>query len=130
MNSLTNAVNSKRISLVSRARSLGWTFFALFAMPGILMAQDFGGSETDERIGDFFSNIEGLLNIASIAVVTIAIIFAGYQIAFAHKRIADVAPILIGGLLIGAAAQIARMLLGPDEGGVALLMQAMPMLYA
>ncbi len=51
----------------------------------------------------FFNNINGLLNIASIAVVTIAVIFAGYQIAFAHKRIADVAPILIGGVLIGAA---------------------------
>jgi type IV secretion system protein VirB2 len=49
---------------------------------------------------------------ASIAVVTIAVIFAGYQIAFAHKRIGDVAPILIGGVLIGAAGQIARMLLG------------------
>ena len=50
------------------------------------------------------------MNLISIAVVTIAVIFAGYQIAFAHKRIADVAPILIGGVLIGAAGQIARML--------------------
>ncbi|RYG94098.1 MAG: type VI secretion protein, partial [Alphaproteobacteria bacterium] len=58
---------------------------------------------------------------ASIAVVTIAVVFAGYQIAFAHKRISDVAPVLIGGFLIGAAAQIARMLLGDatlEEGGV------------
>ena len=46
----------------------------------------------------------------SVTVVTIAIIFAGYQIAFAHKRISDVAPILIGGVLIGAAGQIAKML--------------------
>lgn len=37
-------------------------------------------------------------------------IFAGYQIAFAHKRISDVAPVLIGGVLIGAAGQIAKML--------------------
>ena len=29
-----------------------------------------------------------------------------------HKRIADVAPILIGGFLIGAAAQVAKMLIG------------------
>ena len=58
----------------------------------------------------FVKNIHTILNLISIAVVTIAIIFAGYQIAFAHKRIADVAPILIGGVLIGAAGQIARML--------------------
>lgn len=53
-----------------------------------------------------------ILKVASILVVTIAIIFAGYQIAFAHKRIADVAPILIGGLLIGAAGQLATMVIG------------------
>jgi type IV secretion system protein VirB2 len=47
--------------------------------------------------------------------VTIAVVFAGYQIAFAHKRIADVAPILIGGVLIGAAGQIAKMVIG-DTG--------------
>ena len=77
-------------------------------------AADFGGADT--KVCGFFDNINGLLNIASIAVVTIAIIFAGYQIAFAHKRIADVAPILIGGLLIGAAGQMARMLMGADGG--------------
>ena len=58
----------------------------------------------------FVKNIHTILNLISIAVVTIAVIFAGYQIAFAHKRIADVAPILIGGVLIGAAGQIAGML--------------------
>lgn len=68
--------------------------------------------DTDKKVCGFFNNINGLLNMASIAVVTLAIIIAGYQIAFAHKRIADVAPILIGGLLIGAATQIAKMLLG------------------
>ncbi len=91
-------------------------FVGLLMVPGMVMAQaqDFGGA--DAKVCGFFTNIKGLLNIASIAVVTIAIIFAGYQIAFAHKRIADVAPILIGGLLIGAAGQLARMLMGADGG--------------
>ncbi|CRX68842.1 TrbC/VirB2 family protein [Stenotrophomonas sp. BSUC-16] len=75
---------------------------------------NYGG--TDGKVCGFFSSVNGLLNMASIAVVTIAVIFAGYQIAFAHKRIGDVAPILIGGVLIGAAGQIARMLLGDDFG--------------
>ena len=69
---------------------------------GVALAQaapDFGG--TDSKVTGFLQNINGLLNLASIAVVTIAVIFAGYQIAFAHKRISDVAPILIGGFLIG-----------------------------
>lgn len=101
----------------------------LLAYSSAIWAQDFGG--TDTKVCGFFNSLNGLLNMASIAVVTIAIVFAGYQIAFAHKRIADVAPILIGGLLIGAAAQIARMLLGPEAGEcTALLMQVVPGYYA
>jgi type IV secretion system protein VirB2 len=104
---------------------------ALLATPGLALAQaapDFGG--TDSKVTGFLQNINGLLNLASIAVVTIAVIFAGYQIAFAHKRIADVAPILIGGFLIGAAAQIAKMLVGDGGGAVALVFQALPPIYA
>ena len=101
-----------------------------FAMsPLLVFAQGFGGADT--KVCGFFENVNGLLNMASIAVVTIAIIFAGYQIAFAHKRIADVAPILVGGLLIGAAAQIARMLLGPEAGEcTAMLGVLLPVSYA
>lgn len=84
---------------------------ALVALPETALA--FAG--TDTTVKSFFKNVNGLLNIASVAVVTIAVIFAGYQIAFAHKRIADVAPILIGGFLIGAAAQLANMLLGKGD---------------
>ena len=104
---------------------------ALMAAPGLALAQaapDFGG--TDSKVTGFLQNINGLLNLASIAVVTIAVIFAGYQIAFAHKRISDVAPILIGGFLIGAAAQIAKMLVGDGGGAVATVMNILPALYA
>ena len=104
---------------------------ALLGTPGLVLAQaapDFGG--TDGKVTGFLQNINGLLNLASIAVVTIAVIFAGYQIAFAHKRISDVAPILVGGFLIGAAAQIAKMLVGDGGGAVATVMDVLPALYA
>jgi len=85
-------------------------------LPAMAFAQATGGggdfTETGATTKKFFDNVNGLLNVASISVVTIAVIFAGYQIAFAHKRISDVAPILIGGFLIGAAAQVAKMLIG------------------
>jgi type IV secretion system protein VirB2 len=101
----------------------------LAAVPSLALAQAFGGADT--KVCGFFENVNGLLNMASIAVVTIAIIIAGYQIAFAHKRIADVAPILVGGLLIGAAAQIARMLLGPEAGDCAVAaLSTLPVGYA
>lgn len=81
----------------------------------------------DHTCAKLFGNINALLNVASIAVVTIAIIFAGYQIAFNHKRIGDVAPVLIGGFLIGAAAQIAKMLLPDDVTSTAMaVVQLLP----
>lgn len=70
-----------------------------------------GLADTDTRVCGFLNNVTKLLNMGSIAVVTIAVIVAGYQIAFAHKRISEVSPILIGGVLIGAAGQIANMIL-------------------
>lgn len=85
-------------------------FVALLTVPAFAQEYD----ATEDKVCGFLSNFRGLLTVASIAVVTIAVIFAGYQIAFAHKRIGDVAPILIGGLLIGAAGQIAAMIM-PDN---------------
>jgi len=92
---------------------MGLVLVATIAMPDLAFAQDFAG--TDTKVCGFFKNINSLLNMASIAVVTISIIFSGYQIAFNHKRISEVATILLGGVLIGAAAQIAKMLIG-DTG--------------
>lgn len=87
---------------------------ACLALPELAFATPDEGGEFEGQACDFLNNITGLLGIASIAVVTIAIVFAGYQIAFAHKRISDVAPILIGGLLIGAAGQLATWILGDE----------------
>lgn len=99
----------------------------LALVPGIVLAQ----VDAEDQVCGFLDSIGGLLNTASAAVVTIAIIFAGYQIAFAHKRISDVAPILVGGMMIGAAGQIARMVLGPEAGEcTAMAMQAMQVFHA
>lgn len=101
-----------KASVTNSARWAMFSSIALLSTTGSVWADGFGG--TDGKVCGFLTNINGLLNLGSIAVVTIAVIFAGYQIAFAHKRIADVAPILIGGMLIGAAGQIAKMLIGED----------------
>ena len=86
------------------------TTFGVLLMPAIALAEDPSFASPDGGACKFVGNIQLILNLISVSVVTIAIIFAGYQIAFAHKRIADVAPVLIGGVLIGAAGQIAKML--------------------
>ena len=108
-------------------------FVGVLAAPGVALADGSAFGDAENKVKGFFTGLNSLLNIASIAVVTIAVIFAGYQIAFAHKRISDVAPVLIGGFLIGAAAQLAKMLLGDNAAiktGETMLLNALPLFYA
>lgn len=112
-------------------------FVGILAAPGVALADGNAFGDAEDKVEGFFTGLNSLLNIASIAVVTVAVIFAGYQIAFAHKRISDVAPVLIGGFLIGAAAQIAKMLLGDDAtittgqgSGMSMLLNALPLFHA
>jgi type IV secretion system protein VirB2 len=101
----------------SRARLGMFLYLAMFItliVPSIAFGQDAG--ETISTTCTFANNINKILNAVSIVVVTIAVVFSGYQIAFAHKRIGDVAPVLIGAILIGAAGQIAKMFLGGTAG--------------
>lgn len=123
MKNAISATNAQR----SRAFAIA-ACLSLAAMPMIAMAQDVSGAQN--TVNTFFTNVTTLLNIASIAIVTIAVIFAGYQIAFNHKRIGDVAPVLIGGFLIGAAAQIARMLLPDDVMATSMVVVDSLMRYA
>jgi type IV secretion system protein VirB2 len=93
-------------------------FVALLSTPQWLFAAaaggavDFGG--TCDTVSSFFTGVEGMLKFISVLVITVAIIFCGYQIAFAHKRISDVAPVFLGALLIGGATTIATMLMSAD----------------
>ena len=87
---------------------------ALIIIPCLAMAE--AGDLTDATCG-VLGKVKTLLNAVSIIVVTIAVIFSGYQIAFAHKRIGDVAPVFIGGLLVGAAGQIAKLLISDNTSG-------------
>jgi type IV secretion system protein VirB2 len=105
-----NAINNESILHSQRTRL--FIFFCLVAfvalvLPGTAFAQE----DTTTTVCGFASSINKVLNAISIIVVTIAVVFSGYQIAFAHKRISDVAPVLIGAILIGAAGQIAKMFL-------------------
>lgn len=119
-----------QIKQATQAALLAVAFVACLAVPDLAFAQD---ADFEGQTCGFLGQITGLLGMASIAVVTIAIVFAGYQIAFAHKRISDVAPILIGGLLIGGAGQLARWILGaeytecqaPTQQGTMIVQQAM-----
>jgi type IV secretory pathway VirB2 component (pilin) len=65
-----------------------------------------------DKVNSFMDNVLGILRGASIAVVTVAIIWAGYKFLFKHADMGECAKILGGGLLIGSASEIARYMLG------------------
>lgn len=96
------------------ARVVAWMLlgFALLAVAPDALAQGTSFKDACDKVDTFFKNFETILKVISVTVVTIAVVFAGYQIAFAHKRLSDVAPILIGGLLIGGAGTIASWFVG------------------
>ena len=60
-----------------------------------------------DKINTTVTNVNAILVTISIAVVTIAIIWAGFKMIFQGARLADVANVLIGGTLIGGAAAFA-----------------------
>ena len=74
---------------------------ALALLPRIATAQGF------DKINTTVTNVQAILVTISIAVVTIAIIWAGFKMIFQGARLADVANVLIGGTLIGGAAAFA-----------------------
>lgn len=65
-----------------------------------------------DRINTFMDNILTLLRGISVTIATIAIIWAGYKFLYQHADLSEIVYIIGGGLLVGAAAEIARYLLG------------------
>jgi type IV secretion system protein VirB2 len=110
---LHNEFTEHQAKTVLTGLMMGIALLALMLLPELAFAQDNPDfTATGQKVCGFFGNINKILNMTSIAVVTAAVVFSGYQIAFAHKRIGDVAPVLIGGVLIGAAGQVANMVIG------------------
>ena len=70
-------------------------------LPTLAQAQGF------DKISTTVTNVNAILVTISVAVVTIAIIWAGFKMIFQGARLADVANVLIGGTLVGGAAAFA-----------------------
>ncbi|MEA9586354.1 MULTISPECIES: TrbC/VirB2 family protein [Xanthomonas] len=131
MNNKQLAANAKMVG-AQALKALVFTSLLLVASGA--GATPGGLADTDTKVCGFLGNVNSLLTMGSVAVVTIAVIVAGYQIAFAHKRISEVSPILIGGVLIGAAGQIANMVIGDRnqkcDGDTAMALVQMLQHYA
>jgi type IV secretion system protein VirB2 len=82
-------------------RSFAPLAIATALLPRLALAQGF------DKINTTVTNVNAILVTISVAVVTIAIIWAGFKMIFQGARLADVANVLIGGTLIGGAAAFA-----------------------
>jgi type IV secretion system protein VirB2 len=92
---------SSTSNLKQRARIGSLVAAVLSAAPTLALAQGFN------KISTTVTNVNAILITISIAVVTIAIIWAGFKMIFQGARLADVANVLIGGTLVGGAAAFA-----------------------
>ncbi len=101
---IANTMNLRTNPLLSR-NALMWAAFitALFfaLCPDLAHAQ----ASTD-AIEQAVLDLTTLLTAIGIGIVTIAIMVAGYKMAFRAARFTDVANILIGGTLAGGAAAL------------------------
>lgn len=61
-------------------------------------------------VNGFLGNIETMLKGVAVAVVTIAFMVAGYKVVFGGSTVREVVPIVIGGLIIGAAGYFASLI--------------------
>jgi type IV secretion system protein VirB2 len=77
-----------------------------------MLSSRFAAAAGFDKIDDTVTNVNTILVTISIAVVTIAIIWAGFKMIFQGARLADVANVLIGGTLVGGAAAFASYIVG------------------
>jgi len=66
-----------------------------------------GGGTVKTKVSDFMCQVLAIVNVAGLAIVTIAIFIFGYQVAFGGKRPTEAAPVLVGGLIIGISGTLA-----------------------
>lgn len=100
------------ISLFVKQFSFLAVVFAILALVPFdaALAQQGGGGLS--QASDFMKKLEATLKLIAPVTVTIAIIWCGFKMIFQGASFRDVAPILIGGFLIGAASYISSMLIG------------------
>lgn len=83
---------------------------ALGMLPGIAFAEAAPANEFS-KFDTVLNNVTSVMSKAGVAVVTIAIIWAGYKMIFQNARWADVSTVVLGSVLIGGAPSLATFLI-------------------
>jgi type IV secretion system protein VirB2 len=64
-----------------------------------------------QKVSDLLDKVRKALAAAGVAVIAIAIIWAGYRLAYCHSSMQDIVKPVGGAILIGAALEIAQFLI-------------------
>jgi len=86
-----------RLGPAVRSAAIATLLTLVLAVPRFALAQGF------EKVNTTVTNVQSILVVISVAVVTVAIIWAGFKMIFQGSRLSEVANILMGGTLIGGA---------------------------
>src|SRR6185437_8625758 len=63
------------------------------------------------KVNTVMQNVQTVLTSVAVTLFTVAIMWAGFKMAFSHAQWSDVSNVVIGGVLVGGAAGIAAWLL-------------------
>lgn len=64
------------------------------------------------RVSTVMTNVQNILVGVSVVAFTIALVWAGFKMAFQHAKWSEISNIVIGGIIVGGASGIASWLLG------------------
>ena len=76
------------------------------AAAGFAGAANAGGIS---QVNTLMTDVQDVLTGVALVTVTCAVLWAGYKVLFGGQTFREVSPIVIGGILVGAAVQIASM---------------------
>ena len=75
-----------------------------FIFANVALAAGGGGID---KVNDFMQNLSTALYGIGAVVLTIAFMWAGFKIMFQGQTLREVAPVIIGGVLVGSASALA-----------------------
>lgn len=87
-------------------------FTAALAASEVALAGGGGGGGGLGGVTKIFTDVHAALKGAAVVVITVAFCVAGYKVVFGGRTIQEVAPILIGGIIIGSASYLATLVVG------------------
>ncbi len=93
------ALSSSRTSILARILAIS---LMLGASPAFAQIS---------KVNTVMSNVQAVMVGVAVTVFTVAIMWAGFKMAFQHAKWSEISNVVIGGILVGGAAGIASWLI-------------------